>query len=191
MFGSSVFTYPAAGKLYIASSIIKMSGSTAERKTIEVNGGGQTAYIWNTVLIGSGVEEGIRLWDSTAFIYNTTIYNMAQGIALDNANASATVKNSAVFNNTDDFYNNVGTLDIDYCASDDGDGTNSVTITRSASNYAALVVDAPNGDFHITDTNSELYNMGTNLSSNPDLSFTYDIDGDTRSGTWDIGADEY
>lgn len=42
-------------------------------------------------------------------------------------------------------------------------------------------------DFHLASNDTTAIDAGTDLSG----TFTTDIDGETRSGTWDIGADEY
>ncbi|MEA2007005.1 MAG: hypothetical protein U9O20_02480, partial [Patescibacteria group bacterium] len=42
-------------------------------------------------------------------------------------------------------------------------------------------------DFHLQSTDTELKDAGTDLTLE---GFSDDIDGDTRSGDWDIGADE-
>ena len=126
--------------------------------------------------------------DNVSYIYNCTISDCTQyGIITDVG--THTVTNCAVFNTNNDFANNNGTLTISYCASDDGDGTNAVNISPGATeadDWADAFVDYANGDFHVKDTNSVLYNAATDLSG----TFTNDIDGDTRS-QWDIGADEY
>jgi hypothetical protein len=49
-----------------------------------------------------------------------------------------------------------------------------------------IFADPTNYDLHIKDTASSLYNAGTALSSE----FSEDIDGQTRTSNWDIGADE-
>lgn len=54
--------------------------------------------------------------------------------------------------------------------------------------YAAYFVDHTTGDFHLKDTSFNLWGIsGTDLSG----TFTTDIDGQTRTGAWDIGADQY
>lgn len=60
-----------------------------------------------------------------------------------------------------------------------------------SSNYASNVVagdfeDAANDDFHLS-SGSPLIGIGFDASS----LYTNDIDGDTRTGSWDIGADEF
>ena len=46
-------------------------------------------------------------------------------------------------------------------------------------------------DLHITSGDTVAKDAGTDLSGDAQYAFSTDIDGSTRSGTWDIGADEY
>lgn len=124
----------------------------------------------------------------TVNLYNCTVSDCNGGgsWALQ-GDSNCTAKNCAVFNSNDDF--NGTWAVIDYCASDDGDGTNAVDISPGgveADDWDDAFVDYANGDFHVKDTGSVLYDAGVDLSG----TFTDDIDGDTRS-QWDIGADEY
>jgi hypothetical protein len=52
-------------------------------------------------------------------------------------------------------------------------------------------VDEDGDDFHLNASDTVAKNKGTDLSGDSYLPFSDDIDGQTRSGTWDIGADEY
>jgi len=125
----------------------------------------------------------------TLYVYNNTVSDCYRGIAFGSGSV-LTVKNSTVFNNTDDFY---GTMTIDYCASDDVDGNHAVDLNENAGDeWTDNFVDYANGDFHLKSTAPDLIDAGTDLSSDSDLSFSDDIDGDSRpSPYWDIGADEY
>ena len=142
--------------------------------------------IRNSYLYGFDVGEwyaGIACDDTSSNIkiYNCTISGNYLGIN----GSSHVITNCAVFNNYDDFY---GTMTIDYCASDDGDGTHAVNISpgaTEATDWASCFVDYANGDFHLN-SGSVCVNAGADLSG----TFTTDIDGETRV-TWDIGADEY
>lgn len=159
---------------------------------ITITGYADNATIRNSVIykpssVGQSLgDEGVLIETGSITIQNCTIFNFNDGVELDGG--SATITNCAVFGNGDDFDID-GTATISYCASDDGDGTNAVNISPGATeadDWADAFVDYANGDFHIKDTDSVLYNAGTDLSG----TFTNDIDGDTRS-QWDIGADEY
>jgi len=119
--------------------------------------------------------------DVTVNIYNCVCYGLEQGLYTDSNPINAI--NCAVFGNDDDF---VGTFDeIDHCASDDGDGTNSVTPT----DWDTVFEDYANGDFRLLSTDTDLIDAGTDLSDDMD---SVDIAGTSRpSGEWDIGAFEY
>lgn len=51
-------------------------------------------------------------------------------------------------------------------------------------------VDSTNFDFHLKSTDTKAKDAGVNLSADATLPFTNDMDGNVRSGTWDIGPDE-
>lgn len=142
-------------------------------------------YGFNTGSAGSGVECSGS--GGTYYIYNNIIFDCYQGIYGITANAY--IKNCAVFGNTDDFN---GTLTIDHCASDDGDGTNAVDISPNATeadDWAAAFTDYTNGDFSLK-SGSPLIDAGTDLSAVMD---SVDIIGTSRpqGDYWDIGAFEY
>lgn len=143
-----------------------------------------TIYIWNCIVYdmtyGSG-GAGIALGSgSNMYVYNCTVYNCYRNIR--RFTGTVTVKNTASFDGFDDF---VGTMTIDYCASDDGDGTNAVT----PSDWSTVFEDYTSGDFHLKSTDTDLIGAGTDDPGSG--LYSDDIDGETRTGTWDIGADEY
>ena len=145
----------------------------------------RNSVIWKSAATRGTSTEGIFLDVSgtTVAVDNCVVCGFNDGIEQDAG--TITVRNSAVFNNDDDFD---AVLSISYCASDDGDGTNAVNISpgaTEATDWASCFVDYPNGDFHLK-AGSVCIGAGTDLSG----TFTLDIDGETRS-SWDIGADEY
>jgi len=145
---------------------------------------GGTALVVNTIIIGGG-NAGILIdGTSSVTVKHCTVYGAADGIRVDTGNATSVIENTAIFNCTDDID---GVEGVDFCATEDDDGTNPVEITQVADNYAALVTDAAGGDFSITDVDSELYNSGK------DAGITDDIIGTARPQAlvWDIGGFEY
>lgn len=52
-------------------------------------------------------------------------------------------------------------------------------------------VDETGDDFHLAAADTVARNKGKNLSENVNLAITVDIDGQTRVGTFDVGADEF
>jgi len=151
--------------------------------------------VYNCVIYGfvsstNSLFRGIQIYalvSDTSFIYNCTIYGNYYGIA-EAAASTAVATNCLVFNNaaTQDFS---GSVTMTYCASDDdhtGDSATNVHITQTASDYAALVNDAPNGDFRPTDDSSELYEAG---DDDPGSGlYSVDIIDDAYVSPWSIGA---
>jgi hypothetical protein len=147
--------------------------------------------ISNCVVYGD-LEDGIILNDTTETVVNCTVNEaVSEGITEIGA-GTYNAYNCLVFECGDDFQ---GTFNaITYCATDDGDdtGANGVTISQTADDYAALVVDADGGDFSVTDASSELYDAGETDPTGSGYG-SPDIIGTTRpSGSaWDIGAFEF
>ena len=137
---------------------------------------------------GSEYYRGIYILDGTCDIYNCTFYGNSQGV-IEATAKGVTIKNCAFFGNSDDIY---GTVTMSNSATVDGDDTGNngnMTITQTADDFAALVVDAAGGDFNITDANSELYDAGESDIFDSDD----DIIGTARpqGSAWDIGAFEW
>jgi hypothetical protein len=76
------------------------------------------------------------------------------------------------------------------CASSDATGSAGLqNIAANTTNFTNVT--AGSEDFHLP-AGSALIDVGTDTSGDAaPLNFTDDIDGVTRTGTWDIGADEY
>lgn len=146
------------------------------------------AEITNNVLYCSANRHGssIRVINGTVDIYNNTCYNTRFGIYTE-AGTIGIYNNASFGNQYEDVRDAGGSITSNYNATVEGFGTNAVTITQTASDYAALVTDAANGDFSVTDDSSQLYNAGINTGA-PGL----DIIGTSRpqATTTDIGAFE-
>jgi hypothetical protein len=112
---------------------------------ITANGTNLNVTIYNSIAYdfvdgATAGYTGFVGWSVTIEIYNCTVYNCYTGY-LENV-AGSTIKNCAIGNCADDF--NVGDT-IDYCCSDDGDGTNANGPLSGS--WANEFVDAGNGDF--------------------------------------------
>lgn len=170
---------------YLDACIIKSSGG-ANTAGISAYGG---ITITNSIIYGFSQYRGVTCAShGNSYLYNCTISGCAYGI-YSSGGGSAThyISNCAVFNNTDDFYDAASYQSISYCASDDGDGTNAVTIGT----YSDIFTYYSNGDFSLknfTGTGA-LINAGTTISGMT----AEDITGTSRpqSTAWDIGAFEY
>ena len=194
-----LFAYMAAGTSdqRLGYSIIRCSTCTGTGAAIGI---GQTNVnseltIYNTIVYGfvSGADagyKGLNLTQSnTTDIYNVTVNDCYIGIYAG-ASGVFTVKNTVVFETSNDFD---GTIDsLTYSACDDADcdsGTGNVALNNIASGeWTAAFTSYGTGDFSVKDGSSLLYNAGMDASG--DIAYiTDDIIGTTRS-TDDIGAFE-
>ena len=148
-------------------------------------------YIYNNIIYGfnkssdESLGTGIYVPDSTAYVYNNTVVDCGYGIY--GANSIPIAKNNIAYNNEDNYYygfdaastNNLsGPTQADAPGSNPQNGVN-LTFAEEA-----------NDDFHLAQSDVGAKNVGADLSADANLPFFTDIDGSTRTGTWDIGADE-
>jgi len=142
-----------------------------------------TVYVVNTVI------DGFRGYGIFAY-YDYYIYNCvirgdgSNDRGIRQVNGTTTVKNSAVFYNSDDFYN-VSSGNITTSASDDAD------TAINPSDWSTVFVNPSSHDFTIKATDTDLKDAGTDLSTDNIYAFWRDIAGNERGSTPDIGAFEY
>jgi hypothetical protein len=117
---------------------------------------------------------GFRLFanPSTGYFYNCTATNCATGFSQTNGTGYA--KNCCSSGNT----------------TADWTGTWTQT-TCTAEDATPTYVNAAGDDFHLDAADSVCIDQGTDLSADAAYAFDDDIDKVTRTGTWDIGFDEY
>lgn len=133
----------------------------------------------NNVIVGYGTGGYGILGSSSSgaiYAYNNIVVGHTNGIQASGS-WSITSKNNTVFNNNDDF---VGTITIDHCASDDGDGTNPVSVSNWAdqfynANYISEV------DFRLAAA-SVLFAVGVGPGTDANVPTT-DIKGFKRTGS--------
>ncbi len=184
------------GEIKISHNIIKgvLSGTTSGfgiRDEYAATGT-KTGKIWNNIVydwINSGVAPaGISLagvlW--THYVYNNTVYNCYYGIAVSGG-GTAIAKNNISYNNTDNYTGTFTSSDYNLSGptQTDAPGANS----RQGVTVSFVSTTPGSEDFHLQSSDAGARNYGT--SSVSEIGFTDDIDGQTRSGIWDIGADEF
>lgn len=173
--------------IYNASGVTRDSGNACLQIASVASG---VRTIRNNIVYGCK-QDGINYSTAngeTANVYNNTVYGVTgAGIAMavDANTATWNVKNNLASNNTGgDYsispggsttYNHATNLSSDTTSPDASFRSKTVTFINTGGN-----------NYHLNATDTEAKNLGTDLSG----SFTDDIDGDTRSGSWDIGADE-
>lgn len=142
-----------------------------------------TTSVRNSIVSGCGDGYKIENWAGGITLYNNISANCINGIQRVLTNGTdPIVENHISFNNTDDFLGQFGT--IDYCASDDNDGTNNVAESSADTWWTSDFNDAANDDFTLLGT-SNLDSAGVDLSG----IFTNDINDDTRT-KWSVGPDD-
>jgi len=154
-------------------------------------GAGSTIYFWNNVVYSvstgqSGMWSGAA--NTTTYIYNNAFANLYTGIsnsgsvvAKNNLFASCTTAASGTFAAGTD-YNATNNASMGYTVTGGGNSHDRLSQTFT-------FVDEANKDFHLASNDAGAKDYGV---SDPGSGlFSDDIDGQTRSGAWDIGADEY
>ena len=145
--------------------------------------------MWNCIFHDLGGSDGLNVGaPASADFWNCIVHNTAvDGIQF--TGGTGEIINCAIFNNGDDFDIAGGaTVTIDFCASDDNDGTNNVAESGGGASWPSDYVDAANGDFTLL-TGSGLVGNGTDDPGSG--LFSDDMNRDTRTSTWDVGADEF
>lgn len=181
--------------IYISDCFLRgTSQATYYTYGIRVLDGDANLKVWNTIAWGhkgNASAAGIRLYatNGLGYVYNCLICDCYRGI--QNLAGNNEIKNCASFNNTDDFLTTAGTPVIDYCASDDADGTNAEDFTADATDWDKVWTDYANGDFTLKNYTSSpcCVNQGTDDPGSG--LYSTDISGNTRVSPWDIGPVEY
>lgn len=134
-------------------------------------------YDYSGAASGKGFYSyGALTWN----IDNCTVCGFTTGMATEGGDQVWNMRNNIFNGNGTDF----GTTVDSHSNNISEDNTSPDTTLRG---IAVSFVDEANKDFHLAATEENAIDAGIDLSA----TFTTDIDGETRSGTWDIGADEY
>jgi hypothetical protein len=181
----------------ISSNIIRgiMMGTANWNHAIDVEGPDRTIKIWNNMFYGFSLNTNVAVYTTLypiSYIYNNTAldsyrcyYNNTGGAG----SGTMILKNNIAKGCTDGFAGGQIDAASDYNISDlAGDAPGSHSKNSTVVNF----VDASNGDFHLAPTDRAARDAGVDLSADPYLPFTIDIDGEARpqGPAWDIGADE-
>ncbi len=144
--------------------------------------------VWNNIIYDVGVSgstAGIGSGEGTVYAYNNTIVDIVGGFALRSDNGSILARNNLTDAPGDDFRGTFA-AGCDFNASTDATAPG----LHSRRNQTFTFVNRAGKNFHLAESDTGARNYGLDLSGDPHLALTNDIDGQTRSGGWDIGADE-
>ena len=145
----------------------------------------------NTVVVNDGNISATYIYQDgsnapTAYIYNCASIAQA-GLAYNRAAGTVTIKNS-YGRSTATVYN--GTITCTTCAHSTSETKTGSTASVAYSTANFTNVTSGSEDLRLV-SGSALIDAGTDLSADANYAFSTDFDGTTRSGTWDIGYDEY
>jgi hypothetical protein len=195
--GLEITDWGAGGGFSSVAIYINANNATIKNNIIHdyvAGNGGNVIYnqigtsghrISNNIIYGA--SNGLYIDTSPAvisYVFNNTVYNMT-GKCYWSSNNSALFKNNIAQSCGDGFNGSAG--GSNYNISDlatDAPGANSKNL------ITVSFVDATNKDFHLAFNDTSAKNAGVDLSADANLPIATDIDGDARTGTWDIGADD-
>jgi hypothetical protein len=172
----------------ISKCIIKrVAGMDKAGTGIEIGGFKLTA--WNNIIYDFDTGHaacGIYAKTSAHFVYNNTIINCYNGIMQEESGSVVAINNIVKGSGNTNAY--VGTFTTsDYNATDGTDTGDGGAHSRQSQTFTFVNEGAD--DFHLASTDAGARDYGV---SDPGSGlFSDDIDGVARTGTWDIGADEY
>ena len=179
----------AGAEMDVSYCIFKNILSGTYTDGIYQNDSDATIRVWNNIFYDfNDGGRAIRATNMTAgYFYNNTIYNCYTGIEAT-GNGGKVVKNCLAQNCTYKGFN--GTFQVADCSNNCTDDFYDSSPGANPSNGNVVFVDEGADDFHLDESDAVAKDAGVDLSADASLAFSDDIDGDIRSGTWDIGADE-
>ena len=188
--GSVIYLNPntaeGIGEIHFSHNLIHGNGVNSASGIMNYSCRG-TFKAWNNIIydVGTpGYTAGIQSEAGTAYLYNNTIVNIISGFAI-RADGKVIAKNNLTDAPGSDFYGSFYPgSDFNASADDTAPGF------HSRRNQTFTFVNRTGRDFHLVSTDGGARNYGLDLSSDPAIAFADDIDGNVRSGGWDIGADE-
>lgn len=196
--GNWVVAYDTTGgtstELQIEKCILRRGVYTYCGPGIMIWGNDMQVKIFNSIFIecdnGSNAYGAVMNWGygSNCWVYNCTFHGNGVGVAT-NSDTDTVITNCLFTGNTTD-RSGTGTYTDTYCATNltsAGGLTGAGTGNRFSQTFSFVDIGAH--DFHLTSSDTGAKDYGT---SNPGSGlYSDDIDGVARSGSWDIGADEY
>jgi hypothetical protein len=187
-----------AGDLRISDCLIWNASSLAGTSGRAVYGStfSGAAYLWNNVMVNTGQSElGIRLTDlkTTLHFHNNTVVDYLKHGDQTETKLPRIFKNNLIVGSGMANYRTGYAAGSDYNYSDDtSDTTGTYDIKKGDAGWKAVsFVAASLQDYHLAPADTGATGRGTDLSADPTLPVTTDVDGQLRQGYCDIGADEH
>ena len=175
------------GTVVVERSLFLHSNITRDSGQFCVQMLGQSTFRNNFVLGCKyhGLTTESKTGISAKFYNNTVVGSTGNGlvVALDSGSDTATIdiqNNLVTGSTTADYSINVGSATYTTATNISADATSPQTGLRSKT-----ITYVGGGDYHLDAGETDAIDAGTTIGT-----FANDYDGDARSGTWDIGADE-
>ena len=191
--GSSEGIRIGANNQAISSNLIRgvMMGLASSKGIASLRPDLSNLYIYNNIVYGFGklsdemIGTGIHVPYVPAYVYNNTVVDCGYGFF--GANSVPIAKNNIAYNNYDNYYYG---FDADSTNNLSGPTQTDAPGSNPRNGVSVVFADEANDDFHLAQSDTGAKNVGADLSADANFPFSTDIDGSTRTGTWDIGADE-
>lgn len=149
--------------------------------------------MWNCVIQVSGHTSStcVQNHGSSSFYGCTFIAGSGASATVSILDGTCVAKNCYAGGGTVGYQVTTGSLTKTTCASSDTSGSSGLqSIAVNTTQFTNVT--SGSEDWALPGTGSALYGVGTDTSGDgAPLNFTVDINGATRTTTWDIGADEY
>jgi len=202
--GTGVVIRPEAegGTIKVLNCLYRKTGTSTNsgNRGIDFNlsesTGGTKLIAVNNIIYGPTNGSGIYCSTSvsdTCIVYNNTVVNAGgSGIELlfYGSNDTIYVKNNLIQYSTNPDYYSESTATSFTSANNVTEDTSSPD-GGTYQSKSATFVNSASKDFHLASGDTAAKDVGVDLSADGQFSFTTDIDNDTRTGTWDVGADEF
>lgn len=160
-----------------------LEGGGSNRACVFSNGSSDSYEMQNCIVLNS---RDIRLVSGADARYrNVTVFNNSTyGFRAATAGSTADAYNCISVDNVNADYSNFDTTD--YCISDDTTATGTGAITGETGADLFVATTSGSEDLHLK-SGAAAIDAGDNLGA----TYEIDIDGVARTGTWDIGADQF
>lgn len=184
-------------------NIVKKPAGGSSNVGVSIAPSGLNFYIYDNLIYDIAGTSGIGIYDTSGsgsfvYAYNNTIANASSTGAL--GVRTGTTSRMMLKNNlfTNDNIAATGTM----AAGSDYNATNNATMgagytvtgagnTHDRTSQTFTFTGAASKNFHLSSSDLGALDFGATLSADSNLPFNFDMDGNIRSGTWDIGAFEF
>jgi len=177
-----------AGTTLIRENIVRMNNTGSGDALAGDGEAGDNIFIINNVVYDANNCLSFDYTNATQWtVYNNTVINSNGSAIWIESVGTLYLKNNLVKSSTTNYrvQNNTTEVTAANCSSDatSPDGS-------SYQNRVYTFVDEANDNFHLAASDTGAKDLGVDLSSDSRYAFNTDIDGETRTAPWDVGADE-